>query len=314
MGIVASYLHATRPWSLTAGAIPVIVTAAAVEKEIAQHAGAKPFWQAGSFYAVFACVMLVQMGANLTNTYWDFVQKLDVLDHNGECGDATLVKPKEGVTARGVLLVSIACYAAASALVALLLPQALVVFAVGALLSFSYTASPISLKYRALGDVVVFLCFGPLLLLFTESVVTPDLVVQSSPHEALGAFSVYSLPLALFTEAILHANNGRDIESDTKAGCLTLAALIGFDASFALFLALVSGAYLSVLYIAFTAHWGCVATLLTAPLAVSLVKTFSKSANMTDLPVAVAQTHLPFGVLMFLGVYFTDSGIFQVLA
>lgn len=45
------------------------------------------------------------------------------------------------------------------------------VYAAGALLSFLYTAWPFQLKCRALGDVVVYLCFGPLLFQFTALLV-----------------------------------------------------------------------------------------------------------------------------------------------
>jgi len=37
------------------------------------------------------------------------------------------------------------------------------VFFTGAVLAFMYTGGPLPLKYYGLGDVVIFLCFGPLL-------------------------------------------------------------------------------------------------------------------------------------------------------
>jgi 1,4-dihydroxy-2-naphthoate octaprenyltransferase len=40
----------------------------------------------------------------------------------------------------------------------------LYIFAVGLFLAFFYTANPIGLKYKALGDITIFLCFGPLLM------------------------------------------------------------------------------------------------------------------------------------------------------
>ena len=67
------------------------------------------------------------------------------------------------------------------------------VFGAGIALSFFYTAIPIGLKYRALGDITIFLCFGPLLMqccsiLFTGS---------TSP-----SLYMYSIPIGLYTEAI----------------------------------------------------------------------------------------------------------------
>jgi len=41
-------------------------------------------------------------------------------------------------------------------------------------------------------------------------------------------FLPLSIPIALLTEGILHANNSRDIKSDKEAGVTTIPTLIGF--------------------------------------------------------------------------------------
>ena len=43
---------------------------------------------------------------------------------------------------------------------------------------------------------------------------------------------IYSIPIGLLTEGILHANNARDIKADTKIGAYTLASLIGIEYSY----------------------------------------------------------------------------------
>ena len=55
----------------------------------------------------------------------------------------------------------------------------------------------------------------------------------SALHAGLVHF--FSLPVGLLTEAILHANNARDIDIDLRAGAKTLANTIGFAASLSLF-------------------------------------------------------------------------------
>eukprot|EP00754_Rhynchopus_humris_P040183 Rhum_TRINITY_DN23225_c0_g1::Rhum_TRINITY_DN23225_c0_g1_i1::g.177498::m.177498 len=327
MGIAASYLHATRPWSLTAGVIPVLVTAATVEKEVRRSrelanvevTEVMPFYLVPEFYMIMLVIVLVQMGANLCNSYFDFVNKVDVLSDKGTCGDGTLLKPKKGVTLWGVVGVSILCYAAAVTLGMRLveLPtevaasDAAKVFASGVALSILYTANPLPLKYFGLGDVVIFLCFGPLLMCFAAYVLAYEVYADAGASFEVfdPRFLVYCLPLALLTEGILHANNARDIENDSAQGCVTLATVLGFEASRLVFILLLLTSYASALYVAWTAHYGCVLTLLTLPLAGNLVTSFSKSHDMSDLPEKVAQTHLPFGFLFFVGIYFTDSWV-----
>ncbi|CAN0540820.1 unnamed protein product, partial [Ectocarpus sp. 8 AP-2014] len=72
------------------------------------------------------------------------------------------------------------------------------------------------LKYRGLGDITVFLLFGPMLMQ-----VAAMLICGSVQHWVLP----FGVPAALLCEAILHANNMRDIEQDRSAGISTLATV-----------------------------------------------------------------------------------------
>lgn len=120
----------------------------------------------------------------------------------------------------------------------------------GFVLAFFYTANPFSLKFHGLGDVVIFLCFGPLLMSATAAASSGYI----GPHWPV----VYmSLPLGLLTVAILHANNTRDIHADRKAGARTIAQILGFTGSYYLYIALFVIAYVATAYaLAFTyAEW-----------------------------------------------------------
>ena len=74
------------------------------------------------------------------------------------------------------------------------------------------------LKYRVVGDVVIFLAYTVTPLLATAWIVT-----GSWSFDALWAV----LPTGILTVGILHANNLRDSEIDTKAGIRTLASVLG---------------------------------------------------------------------------------------
>eukprot|EP01063_Lacrimia_lanifica_P034501 TRINITY_DN6396_c0_g1_i1.p2 TRINITY_DN6396_c0_g1~~TRINITY_DN6396_c0_g1_i1.p2 ORF type:complete len:313 (+),score=113.36 TRINITY_DN6396_c0_g1_i1:65-1003(+) len=311
--VFVDYIIATRPWSFTAAVIPVLVAAAAAE----HHAGI-PFWQLRDFWLLIALAVCVLAGANLTNTYYDHVNKIDVVcaKTGAMPGDPTLVPKQLNVTAAGVRALSYVMYAAACACAFVLLelsffvaPEVAALFVAGVVLSYFYTAGP-ALKYKALGDVVIFLCFGPLLMQFAFLTLV-----------GLGTFGVsslvlfpYMIPLALLTECILHANNARDIEADRRAGATTLAGVLGFALSRLLFLGMIGAAYAFVVYIALYLHWGAIFALLTLPLAQGLVSSFGQGgASMQELPERVAQTHLPFGLCLFAGVWLTEMGLLAMV-
>ena len=194
----------------------------------------------------------------------------------------------------------------------------LTVFVIGVVLAYFYTANPIGraltnarmhslthsliqlgLKYIALGDITIFLCFGPLLMQCTSillTVKTDDILY------------IYSIPIGLLTEGILHANNARDIKADTKIGAYTLASLIGIDLSYVFYILLFIGSYVTSIVISLFYHWGCVATLLTLPLTYGLIKKF-KDRDLLTLPEETAQMHLPFGLLLLFGILVTNGGL-----
>jgi len=324
--MLQEYILATRPWSFTAAIVPVLVVAAVVKAD----------FMSIEFLRAWIMAVAVQAGANLTNTYYDFVNGVDTADG----GEKTLVEKK--VSASGLWLFSLACYGVGIAAVAPLFVMSnnnnnigssssssssitssnivmsllhdflpfieerslilLAIFITGLLLAFFYTATPIGLKYMALGDVTIFVCFGPLLMQGT------CIMLTGASRDDL---YLYSVPIGLLTEAILHANNARDIEADAKVKAITVANLIGKKASYYLFAALLFGAYASVAAIGWYHHWGVFASLLTLPLSLKLLENY-KNDKMELLPNETAQMHLPFGILMVLGIVFTSQGLFAV--
>jgi 1,4-dihydroxy-2-naphthoate octaprenyltransferase len=287
---IAEYIIATRPWSFTAAIIPVLVTTAATNSSFLSD----------GFIRALVMGVAVQAGANLTNTYFDFLNGVDT--KHTPTGEKTLVERKISTT--GALVVSLLCYViGVSAVLPVFLErmdtQALVILAVGILLAFFYTANPVGLKYKALGDVTIFLTFGPLLMQCTSLLVSGKM--DSNLY-------VYAAPVGLLTEAILHANNARDIKNDSQAGALTLAIILGFEWSYYFYVLLIVGAYASVVWISLFQHWGCAASFLTLPLAMALLNDF-KGEKMLNLAEDTAKAHLPFGVLMVLGIILTPNGL-----
>jgi|Dee2metaT_26_FD_contig_31_3239578_length_1031_multi_8_in_0_out_0_1 1,4-dihydroxy-2-naphthoate octaprenyltransferase len=291
---MTSYIIATRPWSFTAAAIPILLTAAVTRTPILSL----------EVLQALAVGIFVQAGANLTNTYYDFINGIDTKDNPA---DSSIVEGK--VSKRAVFFLSYLCYAAGIFLASPVLiktdlnDRMIVIFAVGLILAYFYTAKPVGLKYMALGDITIFLCFGPLLMQFTSLLLTGDINKN---------IYVYSVPIGLYTEAILHANNARDIKADSKAGATTLATLVGKDLSYVFYQMLFVSAYLGAVAIALWHNWGVVASLATVPLSANLVSLY-KAGKMQELPEETAKAHLPFGITMLLGILFTHRGALSLL-
>lgn len=233
---------------------------------------------------------------NLLNSLLDFHYGVDNKD---TIGDRCLVD--KTITTHGGAIVAAGMTVAATALILpkLIAPdhQLLYVFLTSVSLAASYTAPPFKLKYRGLGDLVIFVCFGPL------TMTGAAIMMTGRPH-----FWVlpYSLPITLLTEAILHANNARDIKEDAKCGIRTVAMMLGYERSRTLYYAMVGGAYLSALVLS-AQFAGCAMVLLSLPLAISTLQSFKPGSSMADMDEKTAQLHLVFSLLLNLGVYFSPD-------
>jgi len=166
-----------------------------------------------------------------------------------------------------------------------------------------YTWGPFELKFHALGDLAVFANFAILGALGAWTVQT---------GQASWVPAVWAIPIGLLVAGILHANNWRDIASDTSGGIKTMASLFGDRGSVAYF-----GFLLFVPY-AFVAAWVAVGwgldlaprmpcaaliVLLSLPLAIGLFRkglrrrTAENPLDFLALDGGVAQLNLVFGVL-----------------
>jgi 1,4-dihydroxy-2-naphthoate octaprenyltransferase len=289
--VASEYFNACRPYTFTASLIPIMVTTAVVGGS----------FKSLDFLRTVAMGVSVQSAANLSNTYFDFVNGVDTKATDG--GDKGLVNARN-ISAGGVLILSVVCYTIGLMTV---LPVFLerntnnmlpTIFFSGIALAFFYTATPVGLKYKALGDITIYLCFGPLLMQGSSIMMTG--AIDPSLH-------LYSVPVGLLTEAILHANNARDTKSDSAAGAITVATMLGVYNSYIMYVLLVAGSYLAVAAISVLYHWGCCAAFLTLPLALGVIKNF-REGIMAETADDTAKFHLPFGLLMVAGIIYTKNG------
>jgi 1,4-dihydroxy-2-naphthoate octaprenyltransferase len=129
--------------------------------------------------------------------------------------------------------------------------------------AWTYTGGPLPYGYRALGEVFVFVFFGPVAVVGTT-------YVQTGTLPGL-AFAV-SVPVGLLIVAILVVNNLRDLAGDAAVGKRTLAVLLGDRGTRLLFAGLLVLAFGVVVAVGMTRP-GVLLGLVGAPLAVPPART-----------------------------------------
>jgi len=282
--MILNYFIASRPWSFTVPVIGILLVSGLTHS--IHHT---PLLGGGCLKAMLLTALL-QASGNLLNSYFDFTQGVD---DQHTIGDRCIVDDK--ITPAGALTCSALLGFSAFWLIIphLLAPERdfLYVFLASVLLAYFYTAPPFKLKYRGLGDVVIFLCFGPLMTAGSSILITGENHLWVQP---------YTIPVTLLTEAILHANNTRDIKQDAKSGIKTVAILLGYDKSRYLYLMMILGAYIGAVIMSVKFR-GSLLVLFSVPLAVNTVKKFEK-AKIADIDAETAKLHLVFGLLLNLGI------------
>lgn len=221
-------LRALRAFSFPASALPVAIAAAAV-----RPMGA---WQWDVLAACLVGVVALHGAGNLLNDYFDFKKGVDrrLDDDEGRPG-RFLVRGE--LSPRDVAWEAVVCLAVGAACGAYVVARCgagVLAFAAGALVGlYAYTGPPMALKYRALGEALIFVVFGPLL-------VAGAAYAQTARVET--AALVISIPVGLATTAILAGNNLRDLDEDRIAGVRTVAHVLGPRAAGILYEGLILGA------------------------------------------------------------------------
>jgi 1,4-dihydroxy-2-naphthoate polyprenyltransferase len=252
-----AWFLAVRPKTLPAAVSPVLVGCAV--------AWAADGFHLGTAIAAFAVALLLQIAANLANDVADFRRGADTAERLGPVR----------VTQSGLIRSERITMATAVVLVLAAIPGLYLVWRGGPLLAglgllamlaaVAYTAGPKPFGYLGLGEVFVFLFFGPVAVIGTAYVMTG----AASPL-AVAA----SLPMGCLISAILVVNNLRDIDTDRAAGKHTLAVRMGREATRREYAALVAVAYavpLATVLMGLAAPW-VLLSWITAPLAMVLVR------------------------------------------
>ena len=206
-----AWLLASRPATLPAAAVPVIVGAAAA---LAQGASFKPL----VFVVTVVAALLIQIGTNFANDYSDFRRGAD---HEGRLGPLRVTQSgilAEDAVKRGIIVAFGLALASGAWLVWIGGWPILLIGVLSIICGIAYTGGPWPFGYHGLGDVFVFVFFGLV-------AVTGTAYLQS------GAWSRFALlisvPVGFLVTNILVVNNLRDRQTDIAAGKRTLATMLG---------------------------------------------------------------------------------------
>jgi 1,4-dihydroxy-2-naphthoate octaprenyltransferase len=288
------WLLALRPASLTAALVPVLVGTAAVADET---------FRGVLFSMALGGSFAIQAATNLVNDFFDHVQGIDTADSPGPSGaiQRGLLSPG-AVLAGGTALFAVGAGLGLAITVIVGWPV-LVLGGASVLAGFFYTAPPLKLAYRALGEATVFVFMGVVIVMGAAYV-----QVEVWTWEAFLA----SLPVALLVAAILHANNLRDIEEDRAHGKATLATLLGRPGADFELAALVLGAFVcaGALVASGDAPLTGLVPFASLPFALALLRTTARSRSALALNRVLAGSaalHLLFGLLWALG-FALDAG------
>jgi 1,4-dihydroxy-2-naphthoate octaprenyltransferase len=208
------WIGAARPRTLPAAFAPVLVgTALAWHNRVFDPAAAA---------LCLGFSVLVQIGTNFANDYYDFIRGADTATRVGprRAVAAGLVSP--GTMKRAMVLTFVAAFAVGVGLVAWGGPWLIALGIASIVCGIAYTGGPMPLAYVGLGDVFVFLFFGLV-------AVGGTYFVQSGRLTADAVLA--GVPIGLLAANILVVNNYRDVETDAMANKRTLVVRFGRTAA-----------------------------------------------------------------------------------
>ena len=278
---------AARPRTLPAAVAPVLVgTAAAVE-----WFGSLP--RVGAFIAALLGSIFIQIGTNLANDYSDAKRGADTVDRLGpvRVTSAGLVTPQRVLVATWIAFaVAVACGIYLTVVAG---PVILLIGVLSIAAGVLYTGGPRPYGYAGFGEIFVFLFFGLV-------AVNGSYYVQVEQLDALPLG--LSISIGFLATAILVVNNVRDVETDRRAGKMTMAVRVGRHNAVVLYRLLVLGAFvvLPISLVGADVSLLPLIGLLALPLAIKPLRTMSNRTDGPSLNAALAGTGALLGVFSLL--------------
>lgn len=282
----------TRPWGYALSIMPAALAVAYVFFENSVTPLDVNWW-----YGILAVIAspILQAGGNMMSDYYDYKNNVD---RKETYGSSRMLVNKQ-FEPREVYWFSISMMVIGNIIgIYLLLNTSwhlLWIGLAGIIGSYFY----FFMKYRALGDLNIFIIYGQLISLGTYLVMTNALSWKMLLVAAAPGFLIVN---------VLHANNTRDIKHDSMAKIKTAAMHLGIKGSIIYYTVFTYGAYLLIgLCVVFgIQHWATLIIFISFPMALKLIKQMrtadkEKPENIQRLDEGTAQLVMVYMLLLVIG-------------
>ena len=287
-GSLGAWLLASRPKTLSAASVPVLVGTAC--------ASARGHVAWGPGVAALLGALLLQIGANFANDVFDFEKGADTAERLGPTRAVQAGLLSARAMRLGMLLVFGLALALGLYLTSVSGPVILLIGIASIVSAIAYTGGPYPLGYHGLGDVFVFIFFGLVAVCGTAYV-----EIGQVPGIAIAC----AAPVGALATAILVVNNLRDRQTDLGAGKRTLAVRFGRGFAIAQYRALIAISYLTPLALVLARAAGpeALLPLISLPLALKTQHAVATTEGraLNPLLAATAKLLMIFGLLFALG-------------
>jgi 1,4-dihydroxy-2-naphthoate octaprenyltransferase len=285
-------LIAMRPWSFPAAVTPLFVAFTILFKNSNISISHSLVFVAG--------ILALQASANLLNSFCDFRNGLDKVETSGDrtMVDALVTKSEFPWLFTKLNLLWFVSFIST-------IPSEdhtrfvyLVLYAIGVFLAVFYSAGSIPLKYVGLGDVAVFLAFGPVLVAAGVYCCALDVSIVN-----LARILSLITPAAILVVGILHANNHRDLTVDAANKAMTLSVRLGEYYSQMYYKLLLISPVIMSLVAGYYIERGAALGALILPLSLRLIRLVRTRADIPrDIDAETAKIMLIYGLLTTLGI------------
>ncbi len=289
---IGKWLNIARYWSFQVDFVAVSVGAAFV-------AGSATPQSIILYLVLLAGAFSMNAFGNIANDIFDFRHKVDSKE------DAAVTKRGHPLVTgsadeKKLILVSIMLLimALACGIYLATVRGAVIILLgiVGAIGAFFYTAGKHNLKRYGMGELLMFIIFGPMMVCASCYIETGSFLYSSLP-----ASFVVGIAVAL----IMLSNNIRDIKPDIKAGMKTMAVRLGIDKARVLFKVFIFLIYALVAASVMISAVPVTALIvfLSLPYAISM---YRETAGAKEIPYNAAAIttsfYMLFGVLLAIGI------------
>ena len=289
---IKDWIFATRFWSFPVSSLPALI---GVVYSIYKYPDCGGNWWLGLIAIVGA--VLFHAAGNLISDYNDYKYGVDRKGNvvGTEMLTSGLFAPKQ-VLAFGLVFLFIGI-----ALGMFLVWKSGAGLLWVGLIGFFATVFYYVFKFKALGDLLIFIIYGPA-------------IVMGASYATIGFYDwnlfLVALPLVFITVSVLHANNTRDMKNDCQAGIKTFAMVLGYKVSIIYYYILNLLPYVFIIFMVVFGilPWVSLIAMLTVPLALKNCRAMSKIApgdvsSINGLDKSTAQLQLPFGTLQAIALF-----------